>query len=76
MPYFLFSTSRKSRISEVFVTEREVWVHVRAQGLCSEVIDREDMDPRTILHPDCEIHICDAEGRRIGDNAVREWNAR
>ena len=67
MPYFLFSTSRKSRISEVFVTEREVWVHVRAQGFCSEVIDREDLDPRRILHPDYEIHFCDAPGRRIAD---------
>jgi hypothetical protein len=73
MPYFLFSTSRKSRISEVFVTEREVWVHVRAQGLCSEVIDREDLDPRRILHPDYEIHLCDTQGRRVGDAAIREW---
>jgi hypothetical protein len=73
MPYFLFSTSRKSRISEVFVTEREVWVHVRAQGLCSEVIDREDRDPRRILYPDYEIHFCDAAGRRLGDAAIRGW---
>lgn len=46
MPYFLFSTSRQSRISEVFGTEREIWLHVRAQGLFSEVIDREDLEPR------------------------------
>jgi hypothetical protein len=72
MPYFLFSTSRKSRISEIFVTEREIWVHVRAQGLFSEVIDREDLEPRRILHPDCEIHLCDARGRHIGDTAIRE----
>jgi hypothetical protein len=72
MPYFLFSTSRKSRISEVFVTEREVWVHVRAQGLWSEVIDREDLDPRRILHSDNEIHLCDTQGRRVGDTAIRE----
>src|ERR1700739_201141 len=71
--YFLFSTSRKSRISEVFVTEQEIWGHVRAQGLWSEVIDREDLDPRRILHPDYEIHFCDAQGRRIGGTAVREW---
>ena len=49
MPYFLFSTSRQSRISEVFGTEREIWLHVRAQGLFSEVIDREDLEPRRIL---------------------------
>jgi hypothetical protein len=73
MPYFLFSASQKSRISETFVTEQEIWVHVRAQGLYSEVIDREDLDPRRILHPDYEIHFCDAEGRRIGDTAIREW---
>ena len=72
MPYFLFSTSRKSRISEVFVTEREVWVDVRSKGLCIEVIDREDLDPRRILHPDCEIHLCDALGRRVGDTPIRE----
>jgi hypothetical protein len=66
MAYFLFSTSRKCRISEIFVTEREIWVHVRAQGLFSEVIDREDLEPRRILHPDYEIHLCDARGRPIG----------
>jgi hypothetical protein len=73
MPYFLFSASQKSRISETFVTEQEIWVHVWAQGLCSEVIDREDLDPRRVLHPDYEIHFCDVEGRRIGDTAIREW---
>jgi hypothetical protein len=73
MPYFLFSTSRKCRISEVFVTEQEIWVHVRAQGLWSEVIDREDLEPRRILHPDCEIHLCDAGGRRVADTAIRGW---
>jgi hypothetical protein len=73
MPYFLFSASQKSRISETFVTEQEIWVHVRAQGLYSEVIDREDLDPRRILHPDYEIHFCDVEGRHIGDTAIREW---
>ncbi len=72
MPYFLFSTSRQSRISEVFGTEREIWLHVRAQGLFSEVIDREDLEPRQILHPDYEIHLCDARGRRIGNTAIRE----
>jgi hypothetical protein len=72
MPYFLFSTSRKSRISEVFGTEQEIWVHVQIQGLYSEVIDREDLEPRQILHPDYEIHLCDAQGRRIGDTVIRE----
>jgi len=46
---------------------------VRAQGLFSEVIDREDLEPRQILHPDYEIHLCDAQGRRIGDTAIRKW---
>jgi hypothetical protein len=72
MPYSLFSTSRKSRINEVFVTEREIWVHVRAQGLWSEVIDREDLDPRRILDPDYEIHVYDARGHRVGDTDIRK----
>ena len=76
MPYFLFSTSQKTRISETFVTEQEICVHVRAQGLCSEVIDREDMDFAVRIQDCSGIHICAAAGRRIGDNAVREWNAR
>jgi hypothetical protein len=42
MPYFLFSVTQKCRISDLFSTEREMWTHVRANGLCSEVIDRED----------------------------------
>jgi hypothetical protein len=73
MSYFLYSASQERRVSELFATEREIWTHVRAQGLCSEVIDREDMDPRRILHPDYEIHLCDANGRRIGEMAILQW---
>jgi hypothetical protein len=73
MPYFLYSTSGECRVSELFATEKDMWTHVRAQGLCSEVIDREDRDPRRILYPDYEIHFCDAAGRRLGDAAIREW---
>jgi hypothetical protein len=73
MPYFLYSASEERRVSELFATEKDMWTHVRAQGLCSEVIDREDMDPRRILYPDYEIHLCDADGRRLDDVAIREW---
>jgi hypothetical protein len=72
MPYFLFSVTQKCRISELFPTEKEMWTHVRANGLCSEVIDREDLEPRRVLYPDYEIHLCDAEGRRIGEAVIRE----
>jgi len=72
MPYFLFSVSQKCRISELFVTEKEMWIHVRSNGLCSEVIDREDLEPRRVLYPDYEIHLCDAEGRRIGEAVIRQ----
>jgi hypothetical protein len=71
MPYFLFSVSQKCRISELFVTEKEVWTHVRANGLCREEIDREDLEPRRVLFPDYEIHLCDGEGRRISEAAIR-----
>lgn len=73
MPYFLYSAFERRRVSELFATEKEMWVHVRAQDLCTEVIDREDADPRRILHPDYEIHLCDADGRRIGDLIIRQW---
>ena len=49
MPYFLYSRSQERRVSESFATEKDMWTHVQAQGLCGEVIDREDMDPRRIL---------------------------
>jgi hypothetical protein len=54
MPYFLYSTSNKHRVSDLFTSEKEMWVHVRAQDLCTEVVEREDADPRRILHPDYE----------------------
>ena len=73
MPYFLYSRSQERRVSKSFATETDMWTHVRAQGLCGEVIDREDMDPRRILYPDYEIHFCGADGRRVGDMAIREW---
>jgi hypothetical protein len=73
MPYFLYSASEERRVSELFATEKDMWTHVRAQGLCREVIDREDMDPRRILYPDYEIHLCDADGRRLDDVAIRKW---
>jgi hypothetical protein len=73
MPYFLYSTSDKRRVSDLFTSEKEMWVHVRAQDLCTEVVEREDADPRRILHPDYEIHFCDANGHRIGDLIIRHW---
>ena len=31
MPYFLYSAFERRRVSELFATEKEMWVHVRAQ---------------------------------------------
>lgn len=72
MPYFLYSISEKCRTSELFITEKEIWAHVRAQGLCSELLEREDMEPRRVLYPDYEIHTCDAEGQRLGEEVIRQ----
>jgi hypothetical protein len=73
MPYFLYSVSQSCRISELFANEEEMWSHVRSSGLCSEVIDREDQEPRRVLFPDYEIHVCDADGRRLTETAIRQW---
>jgi hypothetical protein len=73
MPYFLYSASEERQVSELFTTEIEMWVHVRSQDLCTEVVDRDDMVPRRVLHPGYEIHSCDVNGRRIGDLIIRQW---
>jgi hypothetical protein len=61
MPYALYSASRKSRVSALFATEQDVWTYVREQELCSEIIEREDMEPRRVLNPGYEIHTCGAD---------------
>jgi hypothetical protein len=72
MPYVLFSVSRNSRASELFATETEMWTYVRAQGLCSEVVDREDLEPQKILNPGYEIHTCGSDGQRLNDSVIRQ----
>jgi hypothetical protein len=72
MPYVLYSVSRQCRVSDLFATEDDVWVHVHTQGLCSEVVDREDLDLQRILNPDYEIHICGADGTRLDDSVIRQ----
>ena len=59
-------------MSEVFVTEREVWVIVRAR-----VCAAKSSTGRIWIHgKSCirtiEIHLCDTQGRRVGDAAIRE----
>jgi hypothetical protein len=76
MPYVLYSVSGNSRVSELFASEQELWAYVRAQGLCNEVIEREDIDARTVLHPGYEIRVYTADGQRLDDTTIREWTER
>jgi NADH:ubiquinone oxidoreductase subunit len=56
-----------------FPTEYEAWLHVRANGLCSEEIDNEDLPRRRILNPKYEIHTYDPDGTLIAMSRAR-WS--
>jgi hypothetical protein len=60
MPYALFTKS--VRVCGPFPSEMDVWKYVRANGLCSEVLENEDHQPRRVLNPDFVIHQCDRDG--------------
>ncbi len=72
MRYVLYSVSQDARVSDLFTTEAEVWTYVRVQGLYSDVVDREDLELQTILNPGYEIHVCNVDGQRLDDRAIRQ----
>ena len=73
MSYVLYSVPTKSQVSDVFATEKDLWAFVRAKELCSEVVEREDIDARLVLHPGYEIHVCGADGERLDQTVIRQW---
>ncbi len=73
MRYVLYSVSQNARVSDLFTTEAEIWTYVRIQGLYSDVVDREDLELQTILNPGYEIHVCNVDGARLDDRAIRHW---
>lgn len=52
-------------------TMDEVWIYVRANGLCSEEITHEDIAPRRILNPGYAIHTFDPDGELIAMSRTR-----
>ena len=52
-------------------TMEEVWVYVRANGLCSEEITHEELPPRRILNPQYEIHTFARDGELIAMSRMR-----
>jgi hypothetical protein len=63
MPYALYS--ERIRVSELFVTEDDLWVHVQQNGLYTEVIFDEDLPPQKILDERYEIHLCAPDGKSL-----------
>jgi hypothetical protein len=54
-----------------FPTMNEVWTYVQANGLCSEEITHEDMQPRRILNPGYAIHTFDPDGELVAMSRTR-----
>lgn len=44
------------RVSEPYGSEDALREYIRRNDLCVEVIDREDLQPQTVLDPKYEIH--------------------
>ena len=44
------------RVSEPYGSEDALWEYIHRNRLCVEVIDREDLQPQTVLDPKYEIH--------------------
>lgn len=60
-------------------TMDEVWIYVRSNGLCSEVISNEHIPPHRIPNPSYEIHTLATDGElfamtRINLVGTRENN--
>jgi hypothetical protein len=66
MHFYLYSVREKRRISDVFDDEAKLWAYIGSNGYCTDEIDREDADPRSVLKADYEIHESDVNGERIG----------
>ena len=69
MKFALFRAGDDSIVD--FPTMDEVWVYVRANGLCSEEITHEDMPPRRILNPGYTIHTFDPNGELVAMSRMR-----
>jgi hypothetical protein len=63
MPFALYREN--VRISQPFATENDVWAYAKENGLCTEVIENEDMPPRRVLNPNCEIHVWGEDGEHL-----------
>jgi len=63
MRYALFQGT--VRISEMYLTETEVWVFTRQNDYCTEVVENEDMPARRVLRPGFHIHTCDKHGKPL-----------
>ena len=63
MKFALFSIGGDSIVE--FRTMDDVWLYVRANGLCSEEITHEDVPPRRILNPGYAIHTFDPDGELV-----------
>jgi hypothetical protein len=71
MPYALYREKR--RVSPLFNTEGELWVHVRESGLCAEALENEDMPARRVLNPEYLIYTCEPDGTSLGDAPLKSW---
>jgi hypothetical protein len=71
MPYALYREN--VRISQTFVTENDLWAYAKKNGLCTEIIENDDMPPRWVLNPNYEIHVWGEDGERpnAGELATR-----
>jgi heme-degrading monooxygenase HmoA len=69
--YYLYSVTEQRRVGGVFDAEEELWAFAQTNGMCSEEIDREDADPRSVLNPGYEIHESNATGGRVGMRTIR-----
>jgi hypothetical protein len=62
MPYALYREN--VRISQTFVTENDLWAYAKKNGLCTEIIENEDMPPRWVLNPNYENTFWGEDGER------------
>src|ERR1700754_2768467 len=69
MKYSLFCVDDQTETP--FPTEDAIWTYARANGLCKEVIDNEDLPPRRVLDPRYEIHHYSVEGELVALSRLR-----
>lgn len=71
MPYALYRENKSA--SPLYQSLDELWAFVRANGLCAEALEREDLPARRVLNPDYYIYNCGSDGVPVDHTPLQSW---